>query len=48
MEKCVENNNCFLELESKHEFVVKIRDLISNLPRPVLVILRYLFAFLNQ
>lgn len=36
------------ELESKQEFIVKMRDIIQNLPRPVIVILRYLFAFLNQ
>ena len=38
----------FSELESKHEFVVKMRDLVMSLPRPNIVVLRYLFAFLNQ
>lgn len=36
------------QMESKHEFVLKMRELILNLPRPVIVILRYLFAFLNH
>lgn len=38
----------FLELESKREFITKMKDLISSLPRPVMVVMRYLFAFLNQ
>ena len=36
------------ELESKHEFVVKVRDLVSSWSRPTFVVLRYLFAFLNH
>ncbi|KAL1449218.1 hypothetical protein WDU94_000434, partial [Cyamophila willieti] len=36
------------QLESKHEFVVRMRDLLSGLPRPALVLLRYIFAFLNH
>uniref|UniRef100_A0A8D8VAM9 SLIT-ROBO Rho GTPase-activating protein 1 n=1 Tax=Cacopsylla melanoneura TaxID=428564 RepID=A0A8D8VAM9_9HEMI len=36
------------QLESKHEFVVRMRDLLSSLPRPALVLLRYIFAFLNH
>ncbi|XP_017299140.1 SLIT-ROBO Rho GTPase-activating protein 3-like [Diaphorina citri] len=38
----------FPELESKHEFVVRMRDLLAGLPRPCLVLLRYIFAFLNH
>uniref|UniRef100_T1IUP1 SLIT-ROBO Rho GTPase-activating protein 1 n=1 Tax=Strigamia maritima TaxID=126957 RepID=T1IUP1_STRMM len=36
------------QLESKTEFVSKVRSLITSLPRPVLVVMRYLFAFLNH
>ncbi|KAI5692831.1 hypothetical protein M8J75_002013 [Diaphorina citri] len=36
------------QLESKHEFVVRMRDLLAGLPRPCLVLLRYIFAFLNH
>ncbi|KAK4307148.1 hypothetical protein Pmani_021070, partial [Petrolisthes manimaculis] len=35
-------------LEKKHDFVVKMRDVITSLPRPVFVVMRYLFAFLNH
>ena len=38
----------FSELESKHEFVVKVRELVNSWPRPIFVVLRYLFAFLNH
>ncbi|KAL0278858.1 UNVERIFIED_CONTAM: hypothetical protein PYX00_000549 [Menopon gallinae] len=41
----------FMELaqeESKQEFVAKIKDLVSSLPRPVVIVMRYLFAFLNH
>ena len=37
-----------LELESKHEFVVKVRDMVKTWPRPIFVVMRYLFAFLNH
>ncbi|XP_067001603.2 SLIT-ROBO Rho GTPase-activating protein 1 isoform X2 [Anabrus simplex] len=36
------------QLESKHDFVVKMRDLVQSLPRSVVVVMRYLFAFLNH
>ncbi|XP_026475211.1 SLIT-ROBO Rho GTPase-activating protein 1-like isoform X4 [Ctenocephalides felis] len=36
------------ELESKHDFVIKMKDFIANLPRPVVIVMRYLFAFLNH
>ena len=36
------------ELESKHEFVVKVRDMVKTWPRPIFVVMRYLFAFLNH
>nr|XP_053635942.1 SLIT-ROBO Rho GTPase-activating protein 1-like isoform X5 [Cherax quadricarinatus] len=35
-------------LEKKHDFVVKMRDVVTSLPRPVFVVMRYLFAFLNH
>lgn len=41
----------FMELaqeDSKHGFVTKIRDLIQSLPKPVVIVMKYLFAFLNQ
>lgn len=38
----------FTELEKKHDFVVKMRDVVTSLPRPVFIVMRYLFAFLNQ
>lgn len=45
--------NCFLsrfsaELESKHELVMGIRKFLQSLPRSVVIVMRYLFAFLNQ
>merc|ERR1719510_747743 len=36
------------QLESKHEFVVKVRDLVKTWPRPIFIVMRYLFAFLNH
>lgn len=36
------------ELESKHEFVVKVRDVVKTWPRSVFIVMRYLFAFLNH
>uniref|UniRef100_A0A6P7G527 SLIT-ROBO Rho GTPase-activating protein 1-like n=1 Tax=Diabrotica virgifera virgifera TaxID=50390 RepID=A0A6P7G527_DIAVI len=38
----------FSELESKQDFVVRMRELMCSLPRSVVVVLRYLFAFLNH
>lgn len=38
----------FAELESKHDFVVKVRDLVKGWPRPNFIVMRYLFAFLNH
>nr|XP_027226931.1 SLIT-ROBO Rho GTPase-activating protein 1-like isoform X1 [Penaeus vannamei] len=36
------------QLEKKHDFVVKMRDVVTSLPRPVFIVMRYLFAFLNH
>lgn len=36
------------EVESKKEFIHRVREVVSNLPRSVVIVLRYLFAFLNQ
>lgn len=36
------------QLESKSEFILKMRELITSLPRNVMIVLRYLFAFLNH
>jgi len=36
------------KLESKHEFVLKVRDLVKTWPRPTFVVMRYLFSFLNH
>ncbi|XP_050497536.1 SLIT-ROBO Rho GTPase-activating protein 1-like isoform X1 [Diabrotica virgifera virgifera] len=36
------------QLESKQDFVVRMRELMCSLPRSVVVVLRYLFAFLNH
>ena len=35
-------------MESKHEFVVKVRELVKTWPRPIFVVMRYLFAFLQH
>ena len=35
-------------MESKHEFVVKVRDVVRSWPRSVFIVMRYLFAFLNH
>nr|CAD7261283.1 unnamed protein product [Timema shepardi] len=37
-----------VELESKQDFVVKMKDLVQSLSRSVVVVMRYLFAFLNH
>lgn len=36
------------QLESKHDIVHGIRKFLQNLPRPVVLVMRYLFAFLNH
>ena len=36
------------ELEAVAERVELVSQLLARLPRPVLVVLRYLFTFLNQ
>ena len=36
------------ELESTHEFVLKVRDVVKTFPRSVFIVTRYLFAFLNH
>lgn len=41
----------FMELaqeESRAAFIQKMRELVSSLTRPVIIVMRYLFAFLNQ
>lgn len=35
------------QLDSK-EFIIKMKDLVASLPRPFVIILRYLFSFLNH
>ncbi|XP_058831881.1 SLIT-ROBO Rho GTPase-activating protein 1-like isoform X2 [Topomyia yanbarensis] len=36
------------QLESKHEIVLGIRKFFQSLPKPVVIVIRYLFAFLNH
>ncbi|XP_011504329.1 PREDICTED: SLIT-ROBO Rho GTPase-activating protein 1-like isoform X2 [Ceratosolen solmsi marchali] len=36
------------QLDSKQDFVTKMKAVISSLPRPVVIVMRYLFAFLNH
>ncbi|KAK9889363.1 hypothetical protein WA026_004638 [Henosepilachna vigintioctopunctata] len=36
------------QLESKREFIGRMRELILSLPRSVMIVMRYLFAFLNH
>ena len=36
------------ELESKHELVLRIREVVNTWPRKVFVVMRYLFSFLNH
>uniref|UniRef100_A0A0A9YLU2 SLIT-ROBO Rho GTPase-activating protein 1 n=1 Tax=Lygus hesperus TaxID=30085 RepID=A0A0A9YLU2_LYGHE len=36
------------QLESKHDFVIKMKDLVQSLPRSVVIVMRYLFDFLNH
>uniref|UniRef100_A0A1B6DN07 SLIT-ROBO Rho GTPase-activating protein 1 n=1 Tax=Clastoptera arizonana TaxID=38151 RepID=A0A1B6DN07_9HEMI len=36
------------QLESKQEFVIRMKDLVQSLPRSVIIVMRYIFAFLNH
>ncbi|KAF5305808.1 hypothetical protein FQA39_LY09144 [Lamprigera yunnana] len=36
------------QLESKREFVIKMKELVQSLPRPIMIVMRYIFAFLNH
>ncbi|XP_040563935.1 SLIT-ROBO Rho GTPase-activating protein 1 isoform X2 [Lepeophtheirus salmonis] len=36
------------QMESKHEFVSKVRELVKTWPTSVFIVMRYLFAFLNH
>ncbi|CAH1969108.1 unnamed protein product [Acanthoscelides obtectus] len=36
------------QLESKREFITRMREVVNSLPRNIMVVLRYLFAFLNH
>ncbi|XP_065218066.1 SLIT-ROBO Rho GTPase-activating protein 1-like isoform X2 [Planococcus citri] len=36
------------QLDSKHEFISRMRELVQSFPRPVIIFLRYIFAFLNH
>ncbi|CAG9864812.1 unnamed protein product [Phyllotreta striolata] len=36
------------QLDSKKDFIVRMKELMLSLPRSVVVVLRYLFAFLNH
>ncbi|XP_050441195.1 SLIT-ROBO Rho GTPase-activating protein 1-like isoform X2 [Adelges cooleyi] len=36
------------QLESRHQFVLRIKELVQSFPNQVIVMLRYLFAFLNH
>lgn len=36
------------QIESKHDMVMGIRKFLHALPRPVVIVMRYLFAFLNH
>ncbi|KAJ8674031.1 hypothetical protein QAD02_005293 [Eretmocerus hayati] len=36
------------QLDSKQEFIARMKQVISSLPRPVVIVMRYLFAFLNH
>ncbi|XP_030756158.1 SLIT-ROBO Rho GTPase-activating protein 1-like isoform X3 [Sitophilus oryzae] len=39
----------FMELaQNKRDFISKMREVVKSLPRPVMIVLRYLFAFLNH
>ena len=36
------------ELDLKEEFKTRMREVFQTLPRPVFIVMRYLFSFLNQ
>lgn len=36
------------ELASKEDFKIRMKEVVQTLPRPVFVVMRYLFSFLNQ
>ncbi len=36
------------ELPSKEDFKIRMREVVQALPRPVFIVMRYLFFFLNQ
>ena len=36
------------ELASKEDFKIRMREVVQALPRPVFIVMRYLFSFLNQ
>lgn len=36
------------EIEGETEKAAQIKAIVSTFPRPLLIVLRYLFAFLNQ
>lgn len=36
------------QLESRRDFILKMRELVQSLPRVIMVVMRYLFAFLNH
>eukprot|EP00096_Caligus_rogercresseyi_P000876 TRINITY_DN1143_c0_g1_i7.p1 TRINITY_DN1143_c0_g1~~TRINITY_DN1143_c0_g1_i7.p1 ORF type:complete len:1149 (+),score=380.76 TRINITY_DN1143_c0_g1_i7:406-3852(+) len=36
------------QMDSKHEFVVKVRELVKTWPTSIFVVMRYVFAFLNH
>lgn len=36
------------EIEEEVEKAVQIKTIVSTFPRPLLIVMRYLFAFLNQ
>ncbi|XP_025413471.1 SLIT-ROBO Rho GTPase-activating protein 1-like isoform X3 [Sipha flava] len=36
------------QLESRHQFVLRMKELVQSFPNQVVVMLRYLFAFLNH
>ena len=46
---CVcEHRMCVSELNKPAESMLRVRELTIALPRPIFIVARYLFAFLNQ
>ena len=39
---------CVSELNKPAESMLRVRELTIALPRPIFIVARYLFAFLNQ